>query len=147
MLICFTFAICFCCPYWGALPFPFLSFPWDKLLFLGFLLPFYGALPLLVQLGGVSQWSMVLWLFLPHLSQCLLYLFICANLWIRDPDATVLVRALHRDSSSMTRAMIFCNSYLVISSIDVRYCDARSWYDVGREEQNINVAMSSDIFE
>ena len=47
----------------------------------------------------------------------------------------------------MTHAMIFCNSYLVMSLIDVRYCDARSWYDVGREEQNINVAMSSNIFE
>ena len=147
MLICFTFAICFCCPCWGALPFPFLSFPQDKLLFLGLLLPFCGALPLLVRLGGVSQWSTVLWLFLPHLSQCLLYLFICANLWIHNPDATALVHALRHDSSSMTRAMIFCNSYLVMSLIDVRYCDARSWYDVGREEQNINVAMSSDIFE
>ena len=105
MLICFTFAICFC-PYWGASPFPFLSFPQDKLLFLGFLLPFCGALPLLVRLGRVSQWSMVLWLFLPHLSQCLLYLFICANLWIRDSDATVLVHALRRESSSMTCAII-----------------------------------------
>ena len=94
MLICFTFAICFCCPCWGALPFPFLSFPLDKLLFLGFLLPFCGALPLFVRLGGVSQWSTVLWLFRPHLLQCLLYLFICANLWIHNPDATVLVRAL-----------------------------------------------------
>ena len=68
----------------------------------------------------------VLWLFLPHLSQCLLYLFIYANLWIRNPDATALVCALRRDSSSMTCAMIFCNLYLVMSSIDVRYCDARS---------------------
>ena len=147
MLICFTFVICFCCPCWGALPFPFLSFPQDKLLFLGFLLPFCGALHFPVRLGGVSQWSIVLWLFLPHLSQCLLYFLICVNLWIHDPDATALVRTLHRDSSSMTHAMIFCNSYLVMSSIDVRYCDVRSWYDVGREEQNINVAMSSDIFE
>ena len=145
MLICFTFAICFC-PCWGALPFP-LSFPQDKLLFLGFLLPFCGALPLLVRLGGVSQWSMVSWLFLPHLLQCLLYLFICANLWIRDSDATVLVHALPRESSSMTHAIIFCNLYLVMSSIDVRYCDVRSWYDVGREDQNINVVMSSNIFE
>ena len=131
----------------GGFAFPFLSFPPDKLLFLGFLLPFCGALPFPVRLGGVSQWSMVLWLFLPHLSQCLLYLFICANLWIHDPDVTALVCALRRDSSSMTRAMIFCNSYLVISSIDIRYCDARSWYDIGREEQNINVAMSSDNFK
>ena len=46
MLICFTFVICFC-PFWGALPFPFLSIPLDKLC-LGFLLPFCGALPLLV---------------------------------------------------------------------------------------------------
>ena len=125
----------------GGLAFPFLSFPRDKLLFLGFLLPFCGALPLLVRLGGVSQWSMVLWLFLPHLLQCLLYLFICANLWIREPDATALVCTLHWDSSLMTCAIIFCNSYLVMSLIDVRYCDARSWYDVGREEQNINVVM------
>ena len=116
-------------------------------MFLGFLLPFCGALPFPVRLGGVSQWSTVLWLFLPHLSQCLLYLFIFANLWIRDPDVTALVRALRRDSSSMTRAMIFCNSYLVMSSIDIRYCDARSWYDVGREEQNIKVAMSLDNIE
>ena len=110
----------------GALPFPFLSFPQDKLLFFGLLVALCGALPLLVRLGGVSQWSTVLWLFLPHLSQCLLYLFICANLLIRDLDAAALVHAFHRDSSSMTRAMIFCNSYLVISSIDVKYCDARS---------------------
>ena len=55
--------------------------------------------------------------------------------------------ALRRDSSSMTCAMIFCSSYLVISSINIRYCDARSWYDVGREEQNINVVMSLDNFE
>ena len=116
-------------------------------LFLGFLLLFCGALPFPVRLGGVSQWPTVLWLLLPHLSQCLLYLFICANLWIRDPDATAPVHALRQDSSSMTRAMIFCDSYLVMSSIDVRYCDARSWYDVGREEQNINVAMSLDILE
>ena len=144
MLICFTFVICFC-PFWGALPFPFLSVPLDKL-FLGLNLPFCGALPL-VCWGGVSQWSTVLWLFLPHLSQCLLYLFICANLWIHDLDATALVHALHCDSSSMTLAMIFCKLYFVISSIDVRYYDARSWYDAGREEQNINVAMSSDIHE
>ena len=69
------------------------------------------------------------------------------NLWIRDPDATVLVCALRHDSSLMTLAMIFCKLYFVISSIDVRYCDARSWYDDGREEQNINVAMSSNIHE
>ena len=145
MLICFTFAICFC-PFWGALPFPFLSVPLDEL-FLGLNLPFCGALPLLVCWGGVSQWSMVLWLFLPHLSQCLLYLFICANLWIRDPDVTALVCTLQHDSSSMTLAMIFCKLYFVISSIDVRYCNARSWYDAGREEQKMNVAMSSDIHE
>ena len=125
MLICFTFAICFCCPCWGALPFPFLSFPQDKLLCLGFLLPFCGALPLFVRLGGVSQWSMVLWLFLPHLSQCLLYLFICVNLWIHNPDATALVRAFCHDSSLMTLAMIFCKLYFVML-INVRYCDARS---------------------
>ena len=113
----------------------------------GLNLPFCGTLPLLVCWGGVSQWSMVLWLFLPHLSQCLLYLFICANLWIRDLDATALVRALRHNSSSMTLAMIFCKLYFVISLIDVRYCDARSWYDDGREEQNINVAMSSDSCE
>ena len=112
MLICFTFVICFCCPCWGALPFPFLSFPWDKLLFLGLLLPFRGALPLFVRLGGVSQWSTVLWLFLPHLSQCLLYLFISVNLWICD--ATALVCALHQDSSSM------CQNLYVI----VRYWDS-----------------------
>ena len=146
MLICFTFVICFC-PCWGALPFPFLTFPQDKLLFLGFLLFSCGALPFPVRLGGVSQWSTVLWLFLPHLSQCLLYLFICANLWICDSDVTVLVHALHQESSSMTHAIIFCNLYLVMSLIDVRYCDARSWYDVGREDQNINVVMSSNIFE
>ena len=144
MLICFTFVICFC-PCWGALPFPFLSFPLDKL-FLGLNLPFCGALPL-VCWGGVSQWSTVLWLFLPHLPQCLLYFIICANLWICDPDATALVHALRQDSSSITLAMIFCKLYLVISLINVRYCDVRSWYDAGREEQNINVAMSSDIFE
>ena len=74
-------------------------------------------------------------------------LFICVNLWIHDPDATALVHALRRDSSLMTCAMIFCSSYLVISSIDVRYWDARSWYNVGREEQNMNVVMSSDILE
>ena len=124
MLICFTFVICFC-PFLGALPFPFLSIPLDKLC-LGFLLSFGGTLPLLVCWGGVSQWSMVLWLFLPHLSQCLLYLFICVNLWIRDLDATVLVHALHCDSSLMTLAMIFCKLYLVMSSINVRYYDARS---------------------
>ena len=144
MLICFTFAICFC-PFWGALPFPFLSVPLDKL-FLGLNLPFCGTLPL-VRWGGVSQWSTVLWLFLPNLSQWLVYLFICANLWIRNPDVTVLVRALCHDSSSMTLTMIFCKLYFVISLIDVRYCDVRSWYDDGREEQNINVAMSSDSCE
>ena len=124
MLICFTFVICFC-PFWGASPFSFLSVPLDKLC-LGFLLPFCGT-SLLVCWGGVSQWSTVLWLFLPHLSQCLLYLFICANLWIHNPDVTALVHTLHRDSSLMTLAMIFCKLYFVMSSIDVRYCDVRSW--------------------
>ena len=100
----------------------------------------------LAFVSGVSQWSTVLWLFLPHLSQCLLYLFICANLWIHDPDATALACAFRHDSSSMTLAMIFCKLYFVML-IDVRYCDARSWYEVGKEKQNINVAMSSDSFE
>ena len=111
--------ICFC-PAAGFLPFVELPpFFFCCLLFFFEPPPPY---PLPCFCGCVSQWSFVLWLFLPHFAQCFLYFFVVENLFIVDDDLEALAfQAFLLVSSWITWSMISCNLYFVIVKSELRY--------------------------